>query len=97
MKITAEIVDHIAHLSRLKFEGDKKAAIKQDLENITSFMDVLSELPTDNVEPLIFMNDEVNVLREDIPKVTVSHEEALKNAPKKDSDYFRIPKVLNKK
>jgi aspartyl-tRNA(Asn)/glutamyl-tRNA(Gln) amidotransferase subunit C len=97
MKITEEIVDHIAHLSRLKFEGDKKAAIKQDLENITSFMDVLSELPTDNVEPLIFMNDEVNVLREDIPKVTVSHEEALKNAPKKDSDYFRIPKVLNKK
>jgi aspartyl-tRNA(Asn)/glutamyl-tRNA(Gln) amidotransferase subunit C len=97
MKITEEIVDHIAHLSRLKFEGDKKAAIKQDLENITSFMDILSELPTDNVEPLIFMNDEVNVLREDIPKVTVSHEEALKNAPKKDSDYFRIPKVLNKK
>lgn len=97
MKITEEIVNHIAHLSRLKFEGDKKAAIKQDLENITSFMDILSELPTDNVEPLIFMNDEVNVLREDIPKVTVSHEEALKNAPKKDSDYFRIPKVLNKK
>lgn len=97
MKITEEIVDHIAHLSRLKFEGDKKDAIKQDLENITSFMDVLAELPTDNVEPLIFMNDEVNVLREDVAKITISHEEALKNAPKKDSDYFRIPKVLDKK
>jgi aspartyl-tRNA(Asn)/glutamyl-tRNA(Gln) amidotransferase subunit C len=97
MKITDEIVDHIAHLSRLKFEGDKKEAIKQDLENITSFMDVLSELPTENIEPLIFMNDEVNVLREDVAKVTISHEEALKNAPKKDSDYFRIPKVLDKK
>ena len=97
MKITEEIVYHIAHLSRLKFEGDKKTAIKQDLENITSFMDILSELPTDNIEPLIFMNDEVNVLREDVAKVTISHEEALKNAPKKDSDYFRIPKVLDKK
>lgn len=97
MKITDEIVDHIAHLSRLKFEGDKKEAIKQDLENITSFMDVLSELPTENIEPLIFMNDEVNVLREDVAKVTISHEEALKNAPKKDSDYFRISKVLDKK
>ena len=32
MKITDEIVDHIAHLARLKFEGDKKIAIKQDLE-----------------------------------------------------------------
>lgn len=96
MKITDELVDHIAHLARLKFEGDKKVAIKQDMENIISFMEVLSELPTDNVEPLIFMNDAVNVLREDVPVVTLSQTEALKNAPKKDSDYFRIPKVLDK-
>lgn len=96
MKITDEIVDHIAHLARLKFEGDKKVAIKQDMENIISFMDILSELPTDNVEPLIFMNDSVNVLREDVPVVSLTQAEALKNAPKKDSDYFRIPKVLDK-
>lgn len=96
MKITDEIVDHIAHLARLKFEGEKKVAIKQDMENIISFMDILSELPTDNVEPLIFMNDSVNVLREDIPVVSLTQVEALKNAPKKDSDYFRIPKVLDK-
>ena len=97
MKITNEIVDHIAHLARLKFEGDKKVAIKQDMENIISFMDKLSDLPTDNVEPLIFMNESVNVLRDDVSKITVSQEEALRNAPKKDSDYFRIPKVLDKK
>jgi aspartyl-tRNA(Asn)/glutamyl-tRNA(Gln) amidotransferase subunit C len=96
MKITDEIVDHIAHLARLKFEGDKKVAIKEDMERIISFMDVLSELPTDNIEPLIFMNEEVNVLREDIPVVSLTQKEALKNAPKKDSDYFRIPKVLDK-
>ena len=96
MKITDEIVDHIAHLARLKCEGDKKVAIKEDMERIISFMDVLSELPTDNVEPLIFMNEEVNVLREDIPVVSLTQKEALKNAPKKDSDYFRIPKVLDK-
>ena len=59
-------------------------------------MDVLSELPTDNIEPLIFMNEEVNVLREDVPVVSLTQKEALKNAPKKDSDYFRIPKVLDK-
>lgn len=96
MKITDELVDHIAHLARLKFEGDKKIAIKQDMENIISFMEVLSELPTDNVEPLIFMTDTVNVLREDTPVVSISQADALKNAPKKDSDYFRIPKVLDK-
>ena len=96
MKITEEIVDHIAHLARLEFEGAKKQAIMQDMENIISFMDTLSEVQTDNVEPLIFMNDEYNKLREDVAIVTITQEEALKNAPKKDSDYFRIPKVLDK-
>jgi aspartyl-tRNA(Asn)/glutamyl-tRNA(Gln) amidotransferase subunit C len=59
-------------------------------------MGKLNELDTQNIEPLIFMSEETNRLREDIPEVSISHEEALKNAPKKDSDYFRIPKVLEK-
>jgi aspartyl-tRNA(Asn)/glutamyl-tRNA(Gln) amidotransferase subunit C len=59
-------------------------------------MDKLSEIDTENVEPLIFMSDEVNVLREDVAEETITQAEALKNAPKKDSDYFRIPKVLDK-
>jgi aspartyl-tRNA(Asn)/glutamyl-tRNA(Gln) amidotransferase subunit C len=59
-------------------------------------MDKLREIDTKDVEPLIFMSEEVNRLREDVPQITVSHEEALRNAPKKDSDYFRIPKVLDK-
>ena len=96
MKITEEIVNHIAHLARLEFEGEKKEAIRRDMENIISFMDKLNEVPTDNVEPLIFMNDEVNKLREDVSEDTITQREALKNAPKKDSDYFRIPKVLDK-
>lgn len=97
MKISEETVDHIAHLARLKFEGQAKQNIQQDMENILSFMDKLQEVPTENVEPLIFMTQEINRLREDIPVNSISQEEALKNAPKKDSDYFRIPKVLDKK
>ena len=96
MKITDETVDHIAHLARLEFEGDAKVAIKQDLENIISFMEVLQQVDTDAVEPLVFMSTEVNRLREDLAEVTLTHDEILKNAPKKDSDYFRIPKVLSK-
>ncbi len=96
MKISLETVEHIAHLARLEFEGDKKIAIQQDMENIIAFMDKLSEIPTDNVEPLIFMTDEYNKLREDVAAVTITQDEGLKNAPKKDSDYFRIPKVLDK-
>lgn len=96
MKITEETVDHIAHLARLEFTGDSKKAIMQDMENIIGFMDKLSEVDTEGVEPLIFMSDEINVLRDDVAEVTVSQKEALKNAPKHDSDYFRIPKVLSK-
>jgi aspartyl-tRNA(Asn)/glutamyl-tRNA(Gln) amidotransferase subunit C len=96
MKITEETIDHIAHLARLRFEGAAKTEIQQDLNNIVGFMGKLAEIQTDNVEPLIFMSDEVNVLREDDAVVSISHAEALKNAPKHDSDYFRIPKVLDK-
>ena len=96
MIITDDIVDHIAHLARLEFEGDNKASIREDLERIISFMDTLQEVNTENVEPLVFMTDEVNRLREDEAKDTLTQSEVLKNAPKKDSDYFRIPKVLDK-
>ncbi len=96
MKISDEIVEHIAHLSRLEFIGEDKNTIKSDLEKIIEFMGKLNELDTENLEPLIFMSDELNRLREDNPSISITHEEALKNAPKKDSDYFRIPKVLDK-
>lgn len=96
MEITEETVDHIAHLARLEFEGDKKTAIREDMQRIIQFMDKLREVDTENVEPLIFMTNEVNNLREDVAITTLTQEEVLKNAPKKDSDYFRIPKVLDK-
>ena len=95
MKINDDLVQHIAHLARLEFQGEDLKAIKGDMENIISFMDKLSELDTDEVEPLIFMSDEVNVLREDVVEKTVTSEQALKNAPKKDSVYYRIPKLLD--
>ena len=96
MNISEEIVDHIAHLARLHFEGEAKVQIRKDLNRMISFVEKLQEVDTENVEPLIFMSSETNRLREDIPARTISREEALKNAPQRDSDYFRIPKVLDK-
>ena len=96
MEINEALLDHIANLSKLSFEGSEKEAIRQDLKRMIAFVDKLSELDTTGVEPLIFMSNEVNRLRDDITEQSVSHEEALRNAPKKDSDYFRIPKVLDK-
>lgn len=96
MNIDDELINHIAHLSRLSFEGEERARIKKDMSKIVSFMEELSRIDTTDVDPLVFMSEEINILREDETKVTIDHETALFNAPKKDSDYFRIPKVLSK-
>jgi aspartyl-tRNA(Asn)/glutamyl-tRNA(Gln) amidotransferase subunit C len=97
MKITDEIIDHLAHLAKLQFKDNQKDSIREDLTKIISFVDKIEELDTDNIEPLIHINQEVNILREDEVKETITQLQALKNAPSKDSDYFKISTVLSKK
>jgi aspartyl-tRNA(Asn)/glutamyl-tRNA(Gln) amidotransferase subunit C len=50
---------------------------------------------TEGVEPLIYLTNSETVLRDDVVVQTITHEEALKNAPKADSDFFRVPKVID--
>lgn len=95
--VVEEAVDKVAHLARLEFDAKAKPEIIKDMTNMLAFVEKLNELNTDNVEPLVYMTDEVNVLREDEVKSDMTQEEALKNAPKKDSDYFKVPKVVEKK
>ena len=97
MKIDKDLVDKIAHLARLEFQDEQKVKIEEDLNRILSFMESLNEVDTSAVAPLIYLSDEVNVFRADVVKQEITHEEALRNAPKKDSDYFRVPKVIDKK
>jgi aspartyl-tRNA(Asn)/glutamyl-tRNA(Gln) amidotransferase subunit C len=87
-------VQELAALSRLKFDGEAAEKMRQDLENILEMCEKLNAVNTDGVEPLIYMTDRVNNLREDKVVQDITHEEALKNAPKKDSDFFRVPKVI---
>jgi len=94
MSTDIQTIKKLAHLARLEFNEEKEQEMLQDLNKILNWMDKLRELDTEQVEPLTHMSEEVNVLREDVAKNTVTHEEALLNAPKKDSDYFRVPKVL---
>ncbi len=93
-KIDITTVDEIAHLARLEFDETSKKEILNDMNRMLAFVDKLNELDTSNSEPLIYMTDERNVLRPDEPEQTLSQKEALKNAPKKDSDYFKAPKVI---
>ena len=94
-KIDIKTVDEVAHLARLEFNDESKEEILNDMNRMLSFVDKLSELDTENVEPLIYMTTENNILREDISEITLNQKEALKNAPKKDSDYFKAPKVID--
>jgi aspartyl-tRNA(Asn)/glutamyl-tRNA(Gln) amidotransferase subunit C len=94
MKIDRALLDKIAHLSRLEFDEKDAEKMMKDITAIVDWVEKLKEVDTDNVEPLTTMSHEINVLREDAVKEHLSHESALKNAPKKDSDYFRVPKVL---
>ena len=96
MKITDQKIQELSHLARLNFEDKDREKIKSDLERILNFCEKLNELDTDNVEPLVYMSDRTNHLRADVVKPSLNKEEALKNAPDADSDYFRVPKVIKK-
>ena len=95
MKIDLNTVDKIASLAKLEFNGSEKEAIAQDMNKMLAFVDKLQEVDTEGVKPLIHITDEINVLRADVAKIEITQKEALKNAPKKDSTYFKIPKVIN--
>ena len=94
MKIDRELLNKTAHLARLEFDENTAEEMMADMTKIITWVEKLNEVNTDNVAPLTTMSHEVNVLRNDEVKPHLSHERALKNAPKKDSDYFRVPKVL---
>jgi aspartyl-tRNA(Asn)/glutamyl-tRNA(Gln) amidotransferase subunit C len=94
-KIDIKTVEEVAHLARLEFTEEGKADILNDMNRMLAFVDKLNEMDTDGVEPLIYMTDEKNVMREDESKDTLTQKEALKNAPKKDSDYFKVHKVID--
>ena len=70
--------------------------MKADLGKMLDFVDKLNEIDTEGIDPLIYMSEEVNVLRKDKVSEETSQEDALKNAPEKDSDYFKVPTVLKK-
>jgi aspartyl-tRNA(Asn)/glutamyl-tRNA(Gln) amidotransferase subunit C len=96
-KITNDLVDKIAHLARLEFTIDAKTEIRNDMQNMLSFVEKLNEVNTENVTPLVYMNNETNKLRIDNVIKLSTHKEALKNAPKHDTDYFKVPKVVENK
>ena len=96
MEVTDELVDKLAHLSRLNVAGADKTRIKEELQQMISFVEKLQEVDTEGVEPLLHMSPATNVLRPDVIEPGCSVDEALMNAAIKDEKYFLVPKVIKK-
>lgn len=88
------MVDKLARLAHLSFDEEERQAIKSDLQRMIAFVEKLDELDLDGVEPLLHMSDEVNILREDEIQGSISREDALRNAPLHDEQFFKVPKVI---
>ena len=94
MKIDENLIERLAELSKLEFDANEKTEIMEDLQKMLNFVQKLDEVDTRGIAPLMFMTNEVNRLRTDEAKLEITKDEALKNAPKRDSDYFKVPKVI---
>ncbi len=94
MAVTRKDVDTVAALARLYFTDEEKEELMDTLNNILEYFDKLSELDTEDVEPLTHILPVQNVMRDDEVKPSFDQETALKNAPKHDRGHFVIPKVI---
>ena len=92
--IDIEMVRHIALLSRIELSEQEARAMGTQLGDILGYFDKLQELDTSGAEPMAHALEGRNVLGEDVPGESLSAEEALANAPQRDGDFFKVPKVI---
>lgn len=95
MQIDDQLISRLELLARLELSDAEKVRLKADLNNILGMVEKLNDLDVDEVEPLVYLNDAINRMREDQVANQVSREEALQNAPDQDGTFFRVPKVID--
>ncbi len=89
-----EDILHTAKLSELSIDGQDLQKVEKGLNDILSYMDMISEVDTDGVEPLTHVMDTVNVMRPDETGETLSTADLERNAPDWDERSFKVPKVM---
>ena len=94
VKITEDDVRHVAKLSRLHVSDEEVHHFTDQLGAILGYIDKLSELDVDAVEPMAHPMELANVFREDAEKAGMATDAALANAPGKAESFFTVPKVL---
>ena len=93
-KISSSDVLKVAHLARLELPDDQLETYTAQLEEILSYIDQLQEIDTKNIPPTTRAVEVVNAMREDLVDVNCSREDILNQAPHREGDFFRVPKIL---
>ena len=96
MEVNHALIEKLSLLARLEIKPDEKDKLRDDLQQMIGFIEKLQELDTTGIEPLMHLTEEINVLRADEVKGSVSREEALQNAQLKNNSFFMVPKVIKK-
>jgi aspartyl-tRNA(Asn)/glutamyl-tRNA(Gln) amidotransferase subunit C len=86
-------IDHVARLARLELTDEEKATLKTQLRVILEHAAKVSEVATADVPPTASAIRRSNVLRDDVPEPSLSLEAVLRNAPDREGDRFRVPKI----
>ena len=94
MSIDLKTIKHISKLSRISVDEKRAKKLAGDLNSIFDFIEKLSELKTDNVQPLTSVAETTLKLRSDEVKSKNIREQIVKNSPQDNEDYFVVPKVI---
>jgi aspartyl-tRNA(Asn)/glutamyl-tRNA(Gln) amidotransferase subunit C len=87
-------VAHIANLARLDLNPDEIATFQGQLDKILAYVEKLTELDVDGIEPTAHASPVFDVMREDVARPGFGIERALRNAPRRVGDQFGVPKVI---
>jgi aspartyl-tRNA(Asn)/glutamyl-tRNA(Gln) amidotransferase subunit C len=93
-KISLKDVEHVARLARLELSEADKERMRQELDSILSYIDKLRALDTEGVEPTAHAIPMTNVMRDDMPRPSLSQDDMLANAPERSGEFFRVPRII---
>ena len=93
-KITPQTVGHVARLARLALSDEEIERFVPQLEKILEYIEQLKEVSVEGIEPTSHVLPLVNVYREDRVKPSLSSQDALLNAPAREGNFFKVPKVI---
>lgn len=95
MTIDKDLILKLENLSKLELQAEEREALRQSLNKILAMIDQLNEVPTDGVEPLVYVSDATPPPREDRVAHQLDRADALRNAPDHNQVFFKVPKVLD--